>query len=337
MSLIRIKHPKGIVALITALGLAGCVGDEHGWIRSPAFGARFFPAAIDYWPEAGGLVFGDYGRGTVAVLPDSGGMPQTLLEIAAAARDRRVLRVRVDRAHGRLWVLTPRTAHVFDLRSRTTIARIAWPGAALSPLNCLPDLALDAQGNAYISDTTRPVLYRAGYLGHELRALHVRATGSPSATALAGLGFSALAPHPNGTDLLAGSAASGTLWRVSPQTGSAREIRLSKDLKGICGLAVRPRGRGARHPAERARLIATLGFSDRVAHVVLADPPADTQVVLCRHLPFLDTPTSVVYVPNMAVIATSHLRTHRTFNGARTWMPGPRWAYRMSRCNHDPG
>lgn len=336
MTSIRRKHPKGIVALIAALGLAGCVSDEHDWIRSPAFGARLFPAAIDYWPEAGGLVFGDYGRGTVAVLPDSGGMPHTLLKIAAAARDRRVLRVRVDRAHGRLWVLTPRTAHVFDLKSRKTVARIAWPGAVPSPLNCLPDLALDAQGNAYISDANRPVLYRAGYSRHELRTLHIRASEPPSPTAVAGLGFSALALHPNGSDLLAGSAASGTLWTVSAQTGAAREIRLSKNLKGICGLAVRPRGHDGRHSGEQVRLLATLGFSDRVAHVVLADPPAETQVALCRHLPFLDTPTSVVYVPNMAVIATSHLRTHRTFNGARTWVPGPRWAYRISRCNHHP-
>ncbi len=68
------------------------------------------------------------------------------------------LRVQVDAARNRLWVLHGDGVYVYEITTRRRIGRVGM--FVGEPADCAPDLALDPSGAAIVSSNVRAVLWR---------------------------------------------------------------------------------------------------------------------------------------------------------------------------------
>jgi hypothetical protein len=144
-----------------------------------------------------------------------------------------ILRMRIDARRERLWILDTDAVHVFDLAKNQRLARIALPNwfYASDGTNCLPDLQLDRQGAAVVSDTMQPKLWRidAERFSVEERSLSLTPASAVDA------GFSALAIGEDGS-IFAAMAAPGFLWRVDSRLARAEKVQLTQPLQGACAI-----------------------------------------------------------------------------------------------------
>jgi hypothetical protein len=140
---------------------------------------------------------------------------------------RQALGMKVDQAHGLLWVAGGFTGHayVYDLTTGAPVADFA-----LAPAGQLVnDVALSSDA-AYFTNTFAPELYRIpvaddGTLGAP-ETIHV--TG-PASTTTGGFGLNGIATTPGGDTLLVDHSDLGELFRIDPSTGASSQIPVSGD------------------------------------------------------------------------------------------------------------
>lgn len=144
-----------------------------------------------------------------------------------------ILRLRVDARRNRLWVLDTDAVHVFDLASNRRLRTVALPNwfYAGHGTNCLPDLQLDRNGAAFVSDNMQPKLWRIDPVRFSVDERSVRLEPPTPVDA----GFSALVIGKDGT-MLAAMAAPGFLWRVDTRLFRAEKIQTSERLHGACAI-----------------------------------------------------------------------------------------------------
>ena len=144
-----------------------------------------------------------------------------------------VLRVRLDVRRDRLWVLDIGRVHVVDLVTNRRIRTVALPNWMFSAHEdlCLPDLALDAHGAAFVSSNVQPGLWR---IDPDNFRVYERAVSLDAYRDL-DTGFSALSIGEGGV-MFAAMAAPGLLWRVDTDVFRAENIPLEKRLFGVCAL-----------------------------------------------------------------------------------------------------
>ncbi|MFI7003774.1 SMP-30/gluconolactonase/LRE family protein [Nocardia sp. NPDC050175] len=119
-------------------------------------GDHVYPEGIAADPRNGDTYVGSFATG--AVYRATPGAKQAEVFLPAGADGRKTANgLKVDPA-GRLWV-TDSTAGVavYDIATRALIARFDVPGATARFVN---DLAITPDGTAYLTDTTRSVVYR---------------------------------------------------------------------------------------------------------------------------------------------------------------------------------
>ena len=181
------------------------------WL-APALSVAFL-AACDGGPEA---------------KPDGG---RRALEQRSEGR-LEALRVQVDVARNRLWVLHGDGVYVYEITTRRQIGRIGM--FVGEPAICAPDLALDPSGAAIVSSSVRAVLWRLDPERFEARRHElVRDTDRHKIVGFTGLAFA--------DGLLFGvDARQGSLWKIDLAAGKAEKLELSSPVRGACGLARHP-------------------------------------------------------------------------------------------------
>jgi len=139
------------------------------------------------------------------------------------------LRVQVDVARNRLWVLHGDGVYVYEITTRRRIGRIGM--FVGEPVNCAPDLALDPSGAAIVSSNVRAVLWRLDPERFEARRQELaRDTDRQKVVGFTGLAFA--------DGLLFGvDALHGSLWKIDLAAGKAQKLALSYPVRGACGLA----------------------------------------------------------------------------------------------------
>ncbi|MFF4351687.1 SMP-30/gluconolactonase/LRE family protein [Streptomyces sp. NPDC001530] len=203
-------------------------------------GDRVYPEGIAVDPRTGDLYVGSYTTG--AVYRATPGRRTAEVFLPAGTDGRTTANgLKVDRA-GRLWVTDSTSGvDVYDLRTRALLARFDAPGDAPRFVN---DLAITADGSAYLTDSVREVVYRV------TPAELARATAHGGRAALTtAYDFSrVVAPHPSGTYTLNGIVAGdrclftvdmtgGDLYRIDLPTGDIRQVALfGGDLVNSDGL-----------------------------------------------------------------------------------------------------
>jgi len=142
------------------------------------------------------------------------------------------LRVQVDAARNRLWVLHGDGVYVYEITTRRRIGRVGM--FVGEPADCAPDLALDPSGAAVVSSTVRAVLWRLDPERFEARRHELaRGTDRHKVVGFTGLAFA--------DGLLFGvDARHGSLWKIDLAAGKAEKLELSSPVRGACGLARHP-------------------------------------------------------------------------------------------------
>ncbi|MGH4034002.1 SMP-30/gluconolactonase/LRE family protein [Actinomycetota bacterium Odt1-20B] len=194
-------------------------------------GDRVYPEGIATDPRTGDVYVGSYTTG--AVYKATPGHHRAEVFLPAGTDGRNTANgLRADRA-GRLWVTDSTSGvSVYDLRSRTLLARFDVPGPADAP-RMVNDVAITPDGTAYLTDSSRAVIYRVtprqladasahgrrGELtvGHDLSA--TIAPHPADAYTLNGI-----VADPSGRYLLTVDMTGGDLYRVDLTTGAVREV-----------------------------------------------------------------------------------------------------------------
>ena len=139
--------------------------------------------------------------------------------------------VRADPARNRLWVLDLEMISVYDNTNGRRLRRIVLPEWMVLPkkYSCLPDLALDSSGTAFVSSNVLPVLWRIDPHGYEVARIElVLDTDNDKDVGFTGLSFAG-----DGT-LLAAGAMAAALWQIDTSAASARKIASYPSVASGC-------------------------------------------------------------------------------------------------------
>ncbi|TDD75050.1 superoxide dismutase [Actinomadura darangshiensis] len=222
---------------------AGATARAHHARISTAYvlpGDRVYPEGIAADPRTGTMYAASFKDGTVYRMRPGHRMAEVFLPPGADGRHT-ANGLKADGA-GRLWVIDSSTGvSVYDTRSRRLLAQFDVPGDGARFVN---DLAIAPDGSAYLTDSSRAVVYQV--TPQDLaEARGGRAALSPRFD-MAGV----LEPHkpadftlngivadPTGRFLLTDDMLGGDLYRLDIRTGAIRKVALrGGDMHNADGL-----------------------------------------------------------------------------------------------------
>lgn len=212
--------------------------ERHVSYQAPAL----YPEGIERHPDTGEFLLGSIRKGkVVAVSPD--GRVRTLVE---DDRLRSVVGIRVDAARGRLLVnnsdygvserSTPAdkfatvSLGIYDLETGSPIQYVNLAGLRPGESKFANDLAVDKDGNAYVTDSLAAAIYKVTPAGvASVFLTHERFRGK-------GFNLNGIQYHDDGF-LLVAKKSDGSLFKVPVANPAAfTEVRLPKKLIGTDGL-----------------------------------------------------------------------------------------------------
>jgi len=143
--------------------------------------------------------------------------------------------VRADPARNRLWVLDLEVISVYDNTNGRRLRRIVLPEWIVLPkkYSCLPDLALDSSGTAFVSSNVLPVLWRIDPQRYEVTRIELALDTDTDKD----VGFTGLSFAGDGT-LLAAGAMAAALWQIDTSAASARKIASYPSVASGCDPAM---------------------------------------------------------------------------------------------------
>jgi hypothetical protein len=144
-----------------------------------------------------------------------------------------VLRVRTDLQRGRLWVLGLDNVYVYDFATRRLVRKIALSNWSVSRFDCMPDLALDGAGAAWVSSNVQSRLWRIDADDFTVSDREIRLQGREQWE----VGFGALAFGSDGALFALTATAGGLLWKIDPRDGSGSLVDLGLPVASRCELA----------------------------------------------------------------------------------------------------
>jgi hypothetical protein len=144
------------------------------------------------------------------------------------------LRIQVDGARNRAWVLNYDAVYLYDIPAGMLIKRIELPDwqNAGATFSCAPELALSPSGTALVTSNVLPTIWEIDPDTLETRQHNL----SLDADADKDVGFTGLAFGRDGQDLVGVSSLLGSAWRIDLGTDEARKLPLSEPIHGACGL-----------------------------------------------------------------------------------------------------
>ena len=132
-----------------------------------------------------------------------------------------VIQIRSDTGRNRLWVLTAEEVHVYDMKSHALIRRVSLPkwGVVAGDYACPPDLAIDPDGVAFVSNNVQPRLLQIDPVDFQITEHEFSLVTDKQWD----IGFGALAFGPDGS-LYAFSALGGLMFELDLVNQNATEM-----------------------------------------------------------------------------------------------------------------
>lgn len=195
-------------------------------------GEAVFPESVGVDSRSGSAYVGSLADGTIYRLGRDGEVD--VISAAGSEERRSVAGVKLD-AEGRLWAAGgyEGTLDVYEAESFELLAR---HDVGERP-SCVNDIAFDQTGNAYVTDSLVPALFRVTRdLGALERWVDLSAAGVPWPD---GLNLNGIVLTPDGGHLVACQTNLGRFWRVGLDEGRVDEVALEGGpLKHCDGLAI---------------------------------------------------------------------------------------------------
>jgi len=148
------------------------------------------------------------------------------------------LRTRTDALHGRTWVLGLDNVRVYDTAKKTLIRQIGLPSWSVVAFICMPDIALDRRGSAFISSNVQSKLWRVDADSFEVKQFEISLLERERWD----IGFGALAFAADGT-LFAMTSSANSLWKIDIAMGRASLVELYPPPVKACALTGKGAGR----------------------------------------------------------------------------------------------
>ncbi len=139
--------------------------------------------------------------------------------VAYGTDERDTLRVKTDTARGRHWVLGLNRMRVYDTATKKLIRQIALPSWSVVQFVCMPDLAIDRSGSAFVASNVQPRVWRIDADSFELTEHEIKLQGKEQWD----IGFGALAFSANGA-LYAMMSSGGSVWKIDVAGNDASMI-----------------------------------------------------------------------------------------------------------------
>ena len=143
--------------------------------------------------------------------------------------EREIFRAKVDTARSTLWVLGLDDVRVYDTVKKELVRQVELPNWSVARFACMPDLALDRSGSAFISSNVQAKLWRIDVDSFEVNEHEISLLGRERWD----VGFGALTFAADGT-LLALTSTAGTLWKIDVATASAGMIEPNNPPSNGC-------------------------------------------------------------------------------------------------------
>jgi streptogramin lyase len=199
--------------------------------------------------------------------------------------------------------------YIYDAASAAHVATYTVPDP--DQPSFLNDVVVAANGDAYITDSMRPVIYRIPAVEVSAQSAGVTRTLQP-AIALAGYtkGFNAngIVASPDGKVLLVVYSNSGALYRVDLATGTTRRVELDRPLTNGDGLQL------LGHTLYAAR-----NFDNLIVSIRLSGDYTSGTVTAERTYPGADVPTTLALSRGRLLAVNSQFDTF--FNGTPQTSP----------------
>ena len=162
------------------------------------------------------------------------GRPSVALPVALktyGVDQRDAIRVRMDTARSRLWVLGLEHVRVYDTATKQRIRQVQLPSWSVFDTDCMPDLVLDPSGSAFVSSNVVPQLWRIDADSFEVAVHEITLRGREKWDT----GFAALAFTRDGA-LHALTSTANSLWSIDLAGASAEMIEAYHPPTKGCGL-----------------------------------------------------------------------------------------------------
>ena len=150
------------------------------------------------------------------------GRPSVVLPVALktyGVDQREAIRVRMDTARSRLWVLGLEHVRVYDTATKQRIRQVQLPSWSVYDTDCMPDLVLDASGSAFVSSNVVAQLWRIDADSFEVAVHEITLRAREKWDT----GFAALAFTRDGA-LHALTSTANSLWNIDLAKASAEMI-----------------------------------------------------------------------------------------------------------------
>lgn len=272
---------------------------------------KAYPTGIDYWVKHKLLLFSDY-AGAVYSMHEDGTRVAKLLDVRAHDCAH-TLRVRVDDARNRLWVLGAAGICVFDLQKLSLLRHMPLGGMSDYRLASeLSDIAIDTEGNAYVIEAAiDPVLYQVESAAFTVTVLSRTASpqGPPIYTPR-GHPLNAITVTPDGKRVLYVDAYAGTLIAIDLATRQRTKVAMPHQLYAVNGLVATPRALST----EGTDLYVVSAGNNAVSVVSVDDDfkSAHIRVQATRHL---EQPLSAKWVHGTLWVTNSQILRRLEING----------------------
>ena len=300
-------------ALALGLALGGCVAHRSDGPVVVDLQDKTYPTGIDHWPATSTVVFGDFG-GSIYRIGEDGTRVAKLMDVREIDCAR-VTRVRVDEARSRLWVMSPAGICVYDLQSLRLTRHLPIGEMTTYRLaNGLADIALDAQGNAYVIDTgIDPVVYRieSGTLAVAVWNKAAPPSG-PGVYSPRLFLLNAVAVTPQGGHVVYVDAYSGTLHVLDIATRQRSTVAMPHTLFEVNALAAAPSGAIPGGIALYA--VSARNNSVTVVEIDRGLKTARARIYATKHL---DNPLAATLVRGSVFVTNSRLLQHPEVSGDR--------------------
>ncbi len=221
---------------------------------------------------AGDLFGGDIFRGDLR----SGAVSKFI----DAPAGRNALGIRVDQAHGLLFVAGGFTGqgYVYNLRTGADVASYQFGPANGSIVNDV----IVARGAAWFTDSAQPKLYRVPIVGHgSVGAFSTLVVTGPAAHLSGAFNLNGIAATPNGSTLIVAHSGDSTLYTVDPTTGASAAIA-GANVPNVDGILL-----------EAGRLWAVQNFSNQITEFRLSSDLSTATVQQVITDPAFEIPTTV--------------------------------------------
>lgn len=283
--------PRVLCGVIGAAQPGAVVG------RATIEGANVYPEGIAVDPRTGDAYVGSTSDGSIWRMAP-GTEQATLFQAGGAMGRQAAFGMKVDPS-GRLWVAggPQGNVSVIDLASGMTVANLKTPADTHTFLN---DLALAPDGHVYVTDSFRPVLFRAR------QALNAPAVLEPwldlSTTAIRyqpnQFNLNGIVASPDGKWLMAIQLVTGQLWRIDVASKTVLQVRVDGgDLRHGDGLVLRGSG----------ELYVVRNQDNEIAQLQLTEDWSQAREVKRIVDPALKYPTTAAFGPRGLMVVNAQL------------------------------